>query len=277
MFSQVPLLLADAADHDAGVRKVAQLSARLAYALMCATLCWGVLIATGWAERLTGRQGLRNGHMVLASVAIAFGSLHAIAFTLLQVGTLRLPAPGLPVRRRRPVPARARHRRTRADDRRSPSPRGLRHKSLYRQVAAAAPARLRRRRRDRRTLLARRGRQRQPRTAVARPVSRSSCRPSTLAVARFLPPEVLARIGMLETEVRAGDGEGDAMDISVNNERCHRYGICQAEAPQLFQLIEDNRLQLHPRPRPEDSSRRRAPRHASCPMRAIELQGACAG
>jgi ferredoxin len=24
--------------------------------------------------------------------------------------------------------------------------------------------------------------------------------------------------------------------ISVNNDRCHRYGTCQAEAPDLFQL-----------------------------------------
>jgi ferredoxin len=24
--------------------------------------------------------------------------------------------------------------------------------------------------------------------------------------------------------------------LSVNNDRCHRYGICQAQAPELFQL-----------------------------------------
>ena len=46
MLTQVPLLIAQAAggDHDAGVRHVAQISARLAYATMCATLCWGVLM-----------------------------------------------------------------------------------------------------------------------------------------------------------------------------------------------------------------------------------------
>src|SRR5581483_7535406 len=42
--------------HDAGVRQAAVLSARLAYVLTCATLVWGVLVATGWLHRLTGRH-----------------------------------------------------------------------------------------------------------------------------------------------------------------------------------------------------------------------------
>lgn len=83
MSSQIPLLVAQA-EFDSGVKKMAQISARLAYVMMCATLSWGVLIATGWAEKLTGREGLKNGHMVLASLAIAFGCIHAFAFSLLQ-------------------------------------------------------------------------------------------------------------------------------------------------------------------------------------------------
>ncbi|RKT56220.1 hypothetical protein [Saccharothrix australiensis] len=35
-----PVAQATTADHDAGVRHVAQLSARPAYAAMCATPCW---------------------------------------------------------------------------------------------------------------------------------------------------------------------------------------------------------------------------------------------
>jgi sulfoxide reductase heme-binding subunit YedZ len=29
---------------------------------------------------------------------------------------------------------------------------------------------------------------------------------------------------------------GGRNQLSVNNDRCHRYGTCQAEAPELFQL-----------------------------------------
>jgi ferredoxin len=32
------------------------------------------------------------------------------------------------------------------------------------------------------------------------------------------------------------DGRTTRHHISVNNDRCHRYGTCQAEAPDLFQL-----------------------------------------
>jgi len=69
--------------HDAGVRQVAALSARLAYVLTCLSLCWGVLVATGWLHRLTGRNATRSSHLVLATLAIAFGALHAAAFLFL--------------------------------------------------------------------------------------------------------------------------------------------------------------------------------------------------
>jgi sulfoxide reductase heme-binding subunit YedZ len=69
--------------HDAGVRQVAALSARLAYVLMCATLSWGVLVSTGWVHRLSGRQATRNSHMVLATLALAFGAIHVLSFLYL--------------------------------------------------------------------------------------------------------------------------------------------------------------------------------------------------
>jgi methionine sulfoxide reductase heme-binding subunit len=78
-----PFVQAAHSPHDTGVRDVAQLSARLAYVLMCLTLCWGVLVSTGWVHRLTGRQATRSGHMVLATLALAFGGLHAVAFLFL--------------------------------------------------------------------------------------------------------------------------------------------------------------------------------------------------
>jgi sulfoxide reductase heme-binding subunit YedZ len=73
--------------HDAGVRQAAALSARLAYLLTCATLVWGVLVATGWLHRLTGRHATRSSHLVLATLAIAFGALHAAVFVFLTGAT----------------------------------------------------------------------------------------------------------------------------------------------------------------------------------------------
>src|ERR1700761_2141307 len=78
-----PFVQAVPSPHEAGVRQVAALSARLAYVLMCATLSWGVLVSTGWVHRLTGRQATRNSHMVLATLTLAFGTMHVLAFLFL--------------------------------------------------------------------------------------------------------------------------------------------------------------------------------------------------
>ena len=78
-----PFVQAVPSPHDAGVRQVAALSARLAYVLMCATLSWGVLVSTGWVHRLTGRQATRNSHMVLATLTLAFATIHVLSFLFL--------------------------------------------------------------------------------------------------------------------------------------------------------------------------------------------------
>ena len=78
-----PFVLAVNSPHDTGVRQDAALSARLAYALMCLTLSWGVLVSTGWVHRLTGRQATRNSHMVFATMTIAFGIIHVWSFLFL--------------------------------------------------------------------------------------------------------------------------------------------------------------------------------------------------
>jgi methionine sulfoxide reductase heme-binding subunit len=81
------LELATGVGHDAGVRELSVLSARLAYALMCLTLTWGVLVGTGWVDRLTGRHALRAGHQVLATLTLAFAFVHGAAFLLLDSAT----------------------------------------------------------------------------------------------------------------------------------------------------------------------------------------------
>jgi methionine sulfoxide reductase heme-binding subunit len=91
-----PFVQAVPSPHDAGVRQVAALSARLAFALMCVTLAWGVLVSTGWVHRLTGRQATRNSHMVLATLTLAFGTIHVLSFLFLtdvHFGLVKLAIP----------------------------------------------------------------------------------------------------------------------------------------------------------------------------------------
>lgn len=78
-----PLVQVAPSPHDAGVRQVAALSARLAYAMMCATLSWGIFVSTGWVHRMSGRQATRNSHLVLAALTLAFGTIHVLSFLYL--------------------------------------------------------------------------------------------------------------------------------------------------------------------------------------------------
>src|SRR3954454_1782201 len=82
---------AEKAAHDAGVYEVSALSARLAYAMMCLTLCWGALTSMGWVGRVTGRQALRSGHIFLSALTLAFISAHALSYLMLQLSPLTLP------------------------------------------------------------------------------------------------------------------------------------------------------------------------------------------
>jgi sulfoxide reductase heme-binding subunit YedZ len=73
------------AGHDEGVLELAALSARAAYAMMCLTLTWGALTSMGWVNRFTGRQALRSGHMVLATLTLAFAGMHVVSFLMMRV------------------------------------------------------------------------------------------------------------------------------------------------------------------------------------------------
>ncbi|HWD03543.1 MAG TPA: hypothetical protein VG674_13935 [Amycolatopsis sp.] len=82
--------------HDAGVHEVAALSARAAFVFLCLGLCWGVFTSTGWLHRLTGRQATRSSHLVLVTLALAFATLHALAFVFMDgnpLGPLELTVP----------------------------------------------------------------------------------------------------------------------------------------------------------------------------------------
>ena len=59
--------------------------------------------------------------------------------------------------------------------------------------------------------------------------------------------------------------------VSVNNTHCHLFGICEQEAPEVFQLRADGRLAYQTKPGPEQlEDVRQAAR--LCPMQAITLK-----
>jgi ferredoxin len=64
---------------------------------------------------------------------------------------------------------------------------------------------------------------------------------------------------------------GDRTELSVNNEHCHRYGYCTAEAPDLFQLQPGGGLRYRRLVQPEQVERARAAVRC-CPMLAIALE-----
>jgi len=59
--------------------------------------------------------------------------------------------------------------------------------------------------------------------------------------------------------------------VSVDSHRCHRYGICQAEAPGSFEITRDGRLDYDTRPSQRDRNRVLAAARG-CPMQAIHVE-----
>lgn len=266
--------------HDIGVREVAALSARASYVFMCLTLCWGVLTATGWIKRLTGHQAIRSAHMILATFTLATGVTHAIVFLLLREQGLDVV--GITV----PFSGRFRH--------------ALGILGLEIMVAITITTGMRRFVRYRNWLRFHQFAY----VAVGMVVVHSwfgaianghlallwlggitVLTPAvTLTALRFLPPRMLIRAGLLAaapattgTQLAVveppppGPRVGRKVQVSVDNQRCKRYGICQAESPRLFQLMEDGRLRYVRDP--DTDSRAQAQAAArSCPMQAIQLQ-----
>ena len=62
----------------------------------------------------------------------------------------------------------------------------------------------------------------------------------------------------------------DIVTISVDNRHCHLFGVCQQEAPRIFNLDADGRLRYdaHPSSVDADSGRQAA---RLCPMQAITV------
>ena len=264
--------LALTSPHDAGIGEIATLAGRLTYVCMCLTLCWGVLTATGWVRRFTGHQALRTGHVLLSAFTLALGTLHGLSFLFLDDDAITVAGLVVPF-----YDGQARH--------------AVGVLGLELVIAVSVTAGLRRGLADRRWLRFHQlgyaavgllavhawlGASANGHVAVVWLAGLTLLAPPmVLSVLRVLPATALVRAGLLDPapDQPLGEREPAMLRISVDDERCHRYGVCQSEAPQVFQLGGDGRLDYERRPGAKQTPLVQAAARA-CPMRAIHLQGA---
>ena len=260
-------------EHDAGVWDVATLSGRMAYVSMCLAACWGVLTATGWVRRITGRSALRAAHQALATFAMASAVVHAVSFLLLDNGSLAAYQLLVPLLGGGEV----RH--------------ALGVVGLELMLAASVTAALQNAVFYRDWLRLHRlayvgvwlgamhawlGASASGHVAVVWLGGITVLMPAiTLTVLRFLPPRLLVRIGVIEADpppppVRH---EPVGVRVAVDHERCRHYALCQAQAPRVFRVLDDGRLRYARNPDAEQAPQVRAAARV-CPMRAIRVDAA---
>jgi ferredoxin len=254
--------------HDTGIAEAAALSGRLTYLCMCLTLCWGVLAATGWVRRFSGQDALRTGHVLLAAFTLATGTVHGLTFLFLEDDPFGAADLLLPFYDGTP-----RH--------------ALGIAGLELVLAVSITAGLRRGAREGRWLRFHQfGYLAIGLLAVHAWLGAVSSGhlsavwlagitllvpPVLLSALRVLPAAALARIGLIEPVPE--EPEVDALRVDVDSHRCHSYGVCQSEAPGVFQLGHDGQLEYEKRPGAGETPNVRAAARA-CPMRAIHLLGA---
>ena len=63
-----------------------------------------------------------------------------------------------------------------------------------------------------------------------------------------------------------------SVSVSIHRGHCHRYAICQQEAPEIFELTRDGRLVYDARP-PSHLLASLCAAARACPMQAISVKG----
>ncbi len=259
-------------EHDAGVWDVATLSGRMAYVAMCLAACWGVLTATGWVRRITGRSALRATHRALATFAMVMAVSHAVSLLLLDDGSpaayqLLVPLVG---------GGEVRH--------------ALGVVGLELMLAASVTAALQNTVFYRSWLRLHRlayvgvwlgamhawlGASASGHVAVVWLGGITVLMPAvTLTVLRFLPPRLLVRVGVVQADPPAPPpDEPTGVRVAVDHDRCRHYALCQAQAPKVFRVLDDGRLRYARNPDADQAPQVRAAARV-CPVRAIRVDAA---
>jgi sulfoxide reductase heme-binding subunit YedZ len=228
---------------------------------MCLTICWGVLTATGWVRGLTGRRALRVTHQVLGTFSVVLALTHAVALAVgralpwyavvLPVGALRhgLGVVGLELMIAVAVTA------------------GLQRSTFYRSwlplhrlayVAVWLGA-----------MHAWLGAAANGTVPVLWLAGITVLVPAvTLTLLRFLPPRTLVRLGVIApSPTRRVQG----VRVEVDHGLCRHFALCQAQAPEVFRVLEDGTLRYARNPGPEQAARVAAAARA-CPLRAVRVE-----
>ncbi|WP_246257103.1 4Fe-4S domain-containing protein [Amycolatopsis anabasis] len=247
---------------DVGLRQLAALSARLSFALTCFALSWGVFVRTGWLRGLSGSKATTSGHLVFATLALAFGCIHAATFLFLArqpFDVVRLTVPfaegGL-----------------------------LRHAfgivGLELMLAIALSTSVRRFLPPRRWLWL----HRLAYTAlvviavhsVFGAVANGHLAVLAVGVVALLLPTAVVLVLRFLPARWLGRAEGSpppwsGLVVSVDSRRCHQYGVCEREAAGVFQITVGGQLKyaVHPEPVHNEEVRMAA---RCCPMQAIAVE-----
>ncbi|MCC9311577.1 ferredoxin [Kitasatospora sp. RB6PN24] len=85
--------------------------------------------------------------------------------------------------------------------------------------------------------------------------------------------EAHAPVGFAAPVLPRPVGEPERLKVSIDNNHCELFGLCQQEAPTVFDLGPDGRLRYDANPKAADGP---AVRQAArvCPMQAITLREA---
>ncbi len=255
-------------EHDAGVWDVATMSGRAAYVTMCLAACWGVLTATGWVRKITGRAALLSTHQVLATFAMASAVTHVSALLVLESAPLTAYQLVLPLVGGGEV----RH--------------ALGVVGLELMLAASITAALRRTVFHRNWVHLHRlayvgvwlsamhawlGAAAGGHVPVVWLAGITVLMPAiTVTVLRFLPPPLLVRLGVIAADPPVVRGGPTGVRVAVDHERCRHYALCQAQAPKVFRLLDDGRLRYARNPDAEQAPQVRAAARV-CPVRAIRV------
>jgi ferredoxin/DMSO/TMAO reductase YedYZ heme-binding membrane subunit len=243
------------------VHLVAATAGFFSYALLWATVIWGIMLRRGWASQSTKYSNLYATHMTLSIVGLTLGWIHALTQLANPTGTVFLVDEFIPFSNYM-------------------DPIGIGVGVLGTEIMTALMVSV--------AIQRRLGYERWRAihvlayaafTLVAGHILLSGSDVGPLYVKIPVVAAWASTIVVWLTGARSGRGESSAApaereigaEVSVDPARCSRFGFCEQEAPAVFNLRKDGRLAYKTNVPPEHVAA--AARAAKvCPARAIKMR-----